>query len=66
MTIDLQKFCGGEDELRAVLRSPFRTCGRIAATNGHLIVAIDDDGREGAPHAEEKFSKSHYSKLKVA
>jgi len=44
--INLQPFCAGPDELRYYLQNPWRQDGRIFATNGHIMIAIDDDGRE--------------------
>lgn len=45
MTIDLQKFCLEDYQGRDYLMRPFRLNGEIVATNGHILVAIPDDGR---------------------
>lgn len=46
MTIDLQRFCATETEGRYYMRRPFRNGDFICATNGHVAIAIPDDGRE--------------------
>lgn len=46
MTIDLQRFCGTEDEIRYYMRRPWCNGDFICATNGHIAIAIPDDGRE--------------------
>lgn len=53
MTIDLNKFCGGENEIHSYLRQPFRHNGQIIATNGHIIISIQDDGREASTPTKE-------------
>lgn len=49
MPIDLQPFCGTATEPRTTLRTPLRLPdgAGIAAGNGHIIVIIPDDGRDG-------------------
>jgi hypothetical protein len=49
MPIDLQPFCGTATEPRINLRTPFRlpNGAGIAASNGHIIAIIPDDGRDG-------------------
>lgn len=44
--IDLKQFCANETDYREYLRNPWRQNGQIAATNGHILIAVADDGRE--------------------
>lgn len=63
MTIDLTKFCATSDDPREYLRTPFRCPEGIVATNGHILICMDDDGGE-YPDAVEN-TKSYAAKFKA-
>lgn len=44
--IDLSQFTGFPGEIRPYLCNPIRVDGYLYATNGHLMVRIEDDGRD--------------------
>lgn len=52
-SIDLAGFCGHDTlEVRSWMHKPWRHAGKIIATNGHLLIALDDDGRDGVAEYE--------------
>ena len=51
--IDLNNFTGPQvHEVRQWMLKPWRFDGRLIATNGHVLIAIPDDGREGVAEYE--------------
>lgn len=45
-------------EVRLYMHTPWRHQGRIFATNGHVLIAIDDNGRDGvSPHEPGRHPK---------
>lgn len=63
MTINITRFCANSDDPREYLRTPFRCPEGITATNGHILICMDDDGGKH-PDAVEN-TKGYVAKFKA-